>query len=65
MAHERASPLWADHREICRFEHEQSDNYKHVLAGLQFVAENALNQMKDSASTAGTTVCMYQKHEAG
>lgn len=65
VPNERASPLWVDHREICRFESEHSDNYKHVLAGLQVVAESALNQMKDTASTTGTNVCRYQQLDAG
>ncbi|EKG09964.1 hypothetical protein MPH_12926 [Macrophomina phaseolina MS6] len=64
VTHERASPLWADHREICRFESEHSDNYKHVLVGLQIVAEDALNQLKDTASSTGTTVSLDEAERA-
>lgn len=57
VAHERASPLWADHREICRFESAQSDNYKHVLAALQTIADESLNEIKDTVSSTGTSIC--------
>ncbi|KAH7053204.1 hypothetical protein B0J12DRAFT_571100, partial [Macrophomina phaseolina] len=61
VAHERSSPLFADHREICRFESEKSGNYKHVLASLQQIAEESMKEMNEAASSIGTNLCTYKQ----
>ena len=57
VGHERRSPLWADHREICRFENEDSDNYRHVSASLQRMAEDSLNEVRAPPSSVLTGRC--------
>ncbi|EKG10098.1 hypothetical protein MPH_12697 [Macrophomina phaseolina MS6] len=64
VAHERSSPLFADHREICRFESEKSGNYKHVLASLQQIAEESMKEMNEAASSIGTNLSLDEVERA-
>ncbi|KAF2454898.1 hypothetical protein BDY21DRAFT_325395 [Lineolata rhizophorae] len=64
VSHEKSSPLWADHRDICRFESEESDNYKHVLASLQEIAEESLKEVGGTASSTGTGLSLDEAEKA-
>ncbi|KAF2836483.1 hypothetical protein M501DRAFT_920690, partial [Patellaria atrata CBS 101060] len=52
MRHEKASPLWGDHREICRIKGKDESNYKQISTSLKEMAEVAIKELVDFNATA-------------
>ena len=57
VSHERCTPLYANHRELCRFENYDSKNYKLVLGGMLRLVKEAVKDHKTSPSSVGTGRC--------
>lgn len=54
LKHEQQSPLNRDHREICRFGHEEEDDYKTLLRQIERMAGTAVGGVKARLRMKGT-----------
>jgi hypothetical protein len=49
--------MYADHRDLCRFESQDSENYKLVLGALMRLVKEALKEPKAPPSSVNTGRC--------
>lgn len=55
IPHGKYSPLYADHRDICRFENAGSDNYKKVLRAIIEMADEISQQKSPKPLSSGAS----------